>query len=153
MQLISPRIYPPNHENIRTKTRPQLRNYILYSLRTVSGFFNVPQSYFKQGLWDGAYGLSSVRYSSNWANRCAVHEVLLRTVANMMTFIYLLHDIFFMALWHSLSRKKQTFCTILIQSIWIFSYCHSLYWYQGCSDCTNEYIKCNLLILSTNAFI
>ena len=44
MQLIFPSIYPRNHEN-DTKTRPQHGNYAPYSLRTVSGFFNVSQSY------------------------------------------------------------------------------------------------------------
>ena len=36
-------------------------HYVPYSLRRVCGFFNVPQIYYMcKGLWDGAYGLSSL---------------------------------------------------------------------------------------------
>ena len=36
-------------------------HYVPYSLRRVCGFFNVPQIYYmSKGLWDGAYGLSSL---------------------------------------------------------------------------------------------
>ena len=34
--------------------------YVPYSLRTVYKFFNVPRDLCMQGLWDGAYGLSSL---------------------------------------------------------------------------------------------
>ena len=37
------------------------RHYVPYSLRRVCGFFNVPQIYYMcKGLWDEAYGLSSL---------------------------------------------------------------------------------------------
>ena len=35
-------------------------DYVPYSLRTVCKFFNVPQNLCVQGLWNGAYGLSSL---------------------------------------------------------------------------------------------
>ena len=69
MQVISPRIYQPNHV-----TRPQHQNYVLHSLRTVSGFFNVPQSYYKQGLWDGVYGLSSLFEKTRKSNHLQMKE-------------------------------------------------------------------------------
>ena len=43
-------------------------NYVPYSLQTVSGFFNVLQSYYKQVLWDGAYGLSSLSEKTRKSN-------------------------------------------------------------------------------------
>ena len=42
------------------RDRPPHRGRRPYSLRTVCGFFNVPQNFYMQGLWDGAYGLSSL---------------------------------------------------------------------------------------------
>ena len=48
-------------------------NYVPYSLRTVSGFFNVPQSYL-QGLWDGAYGLSSLSEKTRKSNHLQMSE-------------------------------------------------------------------------------
>ena len=37
-------------------------HYVPYSLRRVCGSFNVPQIFYRmrKGLWDGAYGLSSL---------------------------------------------------------------------------------------------
>ena len=36
-------------------------HYVPYSLWRVCGFFNIPQIYYMcKGLWDGAYGLSSL---------------------------------------------------------------------------------------------
>ena len=41
-----------------------------YSLRRVCGFFNVPQIYYMcKGLWDGAYGLSSLSEKTRKSNR------------------------------------------------------------------------------------
>ena len=44
-------------------------DYFRYSLRTVSGFFNVPQNLYTQGLWDGAYDLSSLSEKTRKSNR------------------------------------------------------------------------------------
>ena len=44
-------------------------DYVPYSLRTVCGFFNVPQNLYMQGLWDGAYGLSSLSEKTRKSNR------------------------------------------------------------------------------------
>ena len=44
-------------------------HYVPYSLRRVSGFFNVPQIYYMcKGLWDGAYGLSSLSEKTRKSN-------------------------------------------------------------------------------------
>ena len=42
-------------------------HYVPYSFRRVCGFFNVPQIYCK-GLWDGAYGLSSLSEKTRESN-------------------------------------------------------------------------------------
>ena len=45
------------------------RHYVPYSLRRVCGFFNVPQIYYMcKGLWDGAYGLSSLSEKTRKSN-------------------------------------------------------------------------------------
>ena len=45
-------------------------HYVPYSLRRVCGFFNVPQIYgMCKGLWDGAYGLSSLSEKTRKSNR------------------------------------------------------------------------------------
>ena len=45
------------------------RHYVPYSLRRVCGFFNVPQiHYMCKGLWDGAYGLSSLSEKTRKSN-------------------------------------------------------------------------------------
>ena len=45
-------------------------HYVPYSLRRVCGFFNVPQIYYLcKGLWDGAYGLSSLSEKARKSNR------------------------------------------------------------------------------------
>ena len=45
-------------------------HYVPYSLRRVCGFFNVPQIYYMcKGLWDGAYGLSSLSEKTRKSNR------------------------------------------------------------------------------------
>ena len=45
-------------------------HYVPYSLRRVCGFFNVPQIYYMcKGLWDGAYGLSSLSQKTRKSNR------------------------------------------------------------------------------------
>ena len=44
-------------------------HYKPYSLRRVCGFFNVPQIYYMcKGLWDGAYGLSSLSEKTRKSN-------------------------------------------------------------------------------------
>ena len=44
-------------------------NYVPYSLQRVCGFFNVPQIYYMcKGLWDGAYGLSSLSEKTRKSN-------------------------------------------------------------------------------------
>ena len=44
-------------------------HYLPYSLRRVSGFFNVPQIYYMfKGLWDGAFGLSSLSEKTRKSN-------------------------------------------------------------------------------------
>ena len=44
-------------------------HYVPHSLRRVSGFFNVPQIYYMcKGLWDGAYGLSSLSEKTRKSN-------------------------------------------------------------------------------------
>ena len=43
--------------------------YVPCSLRTVCGFFNVPHNLYMQGLWDGAYGLSSLSEKTRKSNR------------------------------------------------------------------------------------
>ena len=48
-------------------------HYVPYSLRRVCGFFNVPQIYYMcKGLWDGAYGLSSLSEKTRESNRLQV---------------------------------------------------------------------------------
>ena len=43
--------------------------YVPYSLRRVCGFFNVPQIYYMcKGLWEGAYGLSSLSEKTRKSN-------------------------------------------------------------------------------------
>ena len=45
-------------------------HYVPYSLRRVCGFFNIPQIYYMcKGLWDGAYGLSSLSEKTRKSNR------------------------------------------------------------------------------------
>ena len=45
-------------------------HYVPYSLRRVCGFFNVlPIYYMCKGLWDGAYGLSSLSEKTRESNR------------------------------------------------------------------------------------
>ena len=45
-------------------------HYVPYSLRRVCGFFNVPQIYYMcKGLWDRAYGLSSLSEKTRKSNR------------------------------------------------------------------------------------
>ena len=46
-------------------------HYVPYSLRRVCGFFNVPQIFYYmcKGLWDGAYGLSSLSEKTRKSNR------------------------------------------------------------------------------------
>ena len=45
-------------------------HYVPYSLRIVCGFFNVPKIYYMcKGLWDGAYGLSSLAEKTRKSNR------------------------------------------------------------------------------------
>ena len=54
-------------------------HYVPYSLRRVCGFFNVPQIYYMcKGLWDGAYGLSSLSEKTRKSNRL---QMLLQTKA------------------------------------------------------------------------
>ena len=44
-------------------------HYVPYSLRRVCGFFKVPQIYYMcKGLWDGAYGLSSLSEKTRKSN-------------------------------------------------------------------------------------
>ena len=42
--------------------------YVLNSSPTVCGFFDVPRSYYEQGLWDGTYGLSSLSEKTRKSN-------------------------------------------------------------------------------------
>ena len=51
------------------RDRPPNRGLRPYSLRTVCGFFNVPHNLYMQGLWDGAYGLSSLSEKTRKSNR------------------------------------------------------------------------------------
>ena len=46
-------------------------HYMPYSLQRVCGFFNVPQIFYHmcKGLWDGAYGLSSLSKKTRKSNR------------------------------------------------------------------------------------
>ena len=45
-------------------------HYVPYSLKRVCGFFNVPQIYYMcKGLWDRAYGLSSLSEKTRKSNR------------------------------------------------------------------------------------
>ena len=46
-------------------------HYLPYSLRRVCGFFNVPQIFYhmRKGLWDGAYGFSSLSEKTRKSNR------------------------------------------------------------------------------------
>ena len=46
-------------------------HYVSYSLRRVCRFFNVPQFFYYmcKGLWDGAYGLSSLSEKTRKSNR------------------------------------------------------------------------------------
>ena len=45
-------------------------HYLPYSLQRVYGFFNVPHIYYMcKGLWDGAYGVSSLSEKTRKSNR------------------------------------------------------------------------------------
>ena len=44
-------------------------DYVPYSLRTLCGFFNVPQNLYMQGLWNGAYCLLSFSEKTRKSNR------------------------------------------------------------------------------------
>ena len=70
MQLISTRIYPPNHESIRTKTRPQHRELrpLLFANSEWDGSLTSHRVIYEQGLWDGAYGLSSLSEKTSKSN-------------------------------------------------------------------------------------
>ena len=47
-----------------------MNHYVPYSLRIVYGFFNVPKIYYMcKGLWDRAYGLSSLAEKTRKSNR------------------------------------------------------------------------------------
>ena len=51
---------------------PDTSHYVPYSLQRVCGFFNVPQIFFYymcKGLWDRAYGLSSLSEKTRKSNR------------------------------------------------------------------------------------
>ena len=69
MQLISPSIYPPNHENIDTKTRPQHRATTSPTLcEQWVGSLTSHRVIYEQGLWDGTYGLSSLSEKTRKSN-------------------------------------------------------------------------------------
>ena len=53
------------------KCESEIDYYVPYSLRRVCGFFNVPQIFYYmcKGLWDGAYGLSSLSEKTRKSNR------------------------------------------------------------------------------------
>ena len=59
----------PIHE-CESEIDQYIGHYVPYSLRTVCGFFNVPQiCYMCKGLRDGAYGLSSLSEKTRKSNR------------------------------------------------------------------------------------
>ena len=59
----------PIHE-CKSEIDHYTEHYVPYSLRRVCGFFNVPQIYYMcKGLWDGAYGLSSLSEKTRKSNR------------------------------------------------------------------------------------
>ena len=59
-------------------------HYVPYSLWRVCGFFNVPQIYYMcKGLWDGAYGLSSLSEKTRKSNRL---QMLLQTALSPQLF-------------------------------------------------------------------
>ena len=53
-------VYNSFFSTMNAKARPQHRELRPLLLRTVCGFFNVPQSNHEQELWDGTYDLSSL---------------------------------------------------------------------------------------------
>ena len=62
-QLLRDRNSPSPHE--RGTTTPGTTSPTLYEL---CGFFNFPQNIYMQGLWDGAYGLSSLSEKTRKSN-------------------------------------------------------------------------------------
>ena len=61
---------PPIHE-FEIEIDHYTRHYVPYSLRRVCGFFYVPQIYYMcKGLWNGAYGLSSLSEKTRKSNLC-----------------------------------------------------------------------------------
>jgi len=52
----SPQQHDANYCGLVTVLPPHTGDYIPYYLRTVCGFFNVPQNSYMQGLWNRAYG-------------------------------------------------------------------------------------------------
>ena len=59
-------------------------HYVPYSLWRVCGFFNIPKIYYMcRGLWDGAYGLSSLSEKTRKSNRL---QMLLQTALSPQLF-------------------------------------------------------------------
>ena len=75
MHLISPSIYLPNHESIHTTPRPQHRELRLlpFANREWVLLTSLGVNY-KQGLWDGAYGLSSFSEKARKSNHLQMSE-------------------------------------------------------------------------------
>ena len=64
----------PRTDWVMSKARPQHRELRPLLLRSVCWFFNVPQSKYEQGLWDGTYGLSSLSEKTRKSNHLKMSE-------------------------------------------------------------------------------
>ena len=81
-------------------------NNVRFSMRTVCGFFNVPQILYVPGLWDRAYCLSSLpkrtRKSNHWAFVHVVFPMKLK-----MWWLLLMEQRFYRLKWQSNCHSNQ----------------------------------------------
>ena len=104
-------------------------NYVPYSLRTVSGFFNVPQSYLQTRIVRRAYGLSSLSENTRKSNYLQMSEQ--RQHFHVLPF--LLHCKFVLT-FPSVNEIQK--CDHSIESYWAVPFCGVVYFaVQGGSNC------------------
>ena len=75
----------PIHE-LESEIDQYTGHYLPYSLRRVCGFFNVPQIFYRmcKGLWDGAYGLSSLFEKTRKSN---LLQMLLKRLHFLLSYL------------------------------------------------------------------
>ena len=87
-------------------------HYVPYSLWRVCGFFNVPQIYYMcKGLWDGAYGLSSLSEKTRKSNRL---QMLLQRQHFLLSYLKILSVGPVIKTGWNAKRCSRYFCTILL---------------------------------------